>query len=188
MGQVKNLELLATAIEQVNSFFVDKVQKQVNSALTLRNWIIGFYIVEYEQHGEDRAEYGGRLYEKLATRIKATRIKAMGIKGLSLTSLHLCKQLYLTYPQIIHAVTEQFQQIDFRGIKILQSVTEESDQVKNTPPELLLNSLSFTHIVELIKNETHLKRVFCETEAIRNNWSVRELQRAINSMLLSAQG
>ena len=183
MGQVKNLEVLAIAIKHVNSFFVDKVQKQVNSALTLRNWIIGFYIVEYEQHGEDRAEYGSRLYEKLAT-----RIKAMGIKGLSLTSLHLCKQLYLTYPQIIHAVTEQFQQIDFRGIKILQSVTEESDQVKNTPPELLLNSLSFTHIVELIKNETHLKRVFCETEAIRNNWSVRELQRAINSMLLSAQG
>lgn len=183
MEQVKNLELLANAIEQVNGFFVDKVQKQVNSALTLRNWIIGFYIVEYEQHGEDRAEYGDRLYKNLASKIKKT-----GIKGLSFTSLHLCKQLYLTYPQIIQAVTEQFQQIDFHGIKILQSPTEESDQVKSTPTDLLINRLSFTHIVELIKNETRLKRIFYETETIRNNWSVRELQRAMNSMLFERTG
>lgn len=70
MEQVKNLELLATAIQKVNRFFTEKVQKQVNSALTLRNWIIGYYIVEYEQQGEDKAEYGERLYKKLAGRIK----------------------------------------------------------------------------------------------------------------------
>lgn len=183
MEQIKNLELLATAIGQVNGFFIDKAQKQVNSALTLRNWIIGFYIVEYEQHGEDRAEYGDQLYKKLATRIKTA-----GIKGLSFTSLHLCKQLYLTYPQIVQVATEEFQQIDFQSIRILQSLTEESDQVKSTPPDLLLNRLSFTHMVELIKNETHFKRVFYETETIRNSWSVRELQRAMNSMLFERTG
>ena len=75
MEQITNLELLATAIHKVNSFFVEKVQKQVNSALTLRNWIIGYYIVEYEQQGEDKAEYGERLYIKLAVRIKNVGIK-----------------------------------------------------------------------------------------------------------------
>ena len=88
---------------------------------------------------------------------------------MSFTSLHLCKQFYLTYPQII------------------RSVTEETKQVQDTPTELLVNRLSFTHIVELIKNETHLKRVFYETEAIRNNWSVRELQRAKTVCYLSEQ-
>ncbi len=43
-----NLEYLATNIKQTNSFFLNKVHRQVNTALTLRNWIIGYYIVEYE--------------------------------------------------------------------------------------------------------------------------------------------
>ena len=48
MQQINNLELLATVIKQANDFFLAKVQKQVNTALTLRNWVIGYYIVEYE--------------------------------------------------------------------------------------------------------------------------------------------
>lgn len=77
---------------------------------------------------------------------------------MSFTSLHLCKQFYLTYPQIIQSVTEQFQLNDFQTVRILQSVTEETNQVQNTPAELLVNRLSFTHIVELIKNDTHFKK------------------------------
>lgn len=142
MQQITNLERLATAIHKVNSFFVEKVQKQVNSALTLRNWIIGYYIVEYEQQGEDKAEYGEQLYKKLAIKIKNA-----GITGLSLTSLHLCKQFYLTYPQIIQSVTEQFQLVNFQNTRTLQPVTEEIKQVQDTPTELLVNRLSFTHIV-----------------------------------------
>lgn len=47
-----NLEYLATNIQQTNSFFLDKVQRQVNTALTLRNLIIGYHIVEYKQSGQ----------------------------------------------------------------------------------------------------------------------------------------
>lgn len=183
MEQITDVERLAKAIHTVNSFFVEKVQKQVNSALTLRNWIIGYYLVEYEQEGKDKAQYGEQLYKTLAV-----RVRNLGIRGLSFTSLHLCKQFYLTYPQIIQSVTEQFQLIDFHNFRILQSVTEESKKVQDTPAELLVNRLSFTHIVELIKNDTHLKRVFYEAEAITNNWSVRELQRAMNSMLFERTG
>jgi predicted nuclease of restriction endonuclease-like (RecB) superfamily len=56
------------------------------------------------------------------------------------------------------------------------------------PITLLLNRLSFSHFVELIKIDQPLKRIFYETEAIQNNWSVRDLQRAMNSMLFERTG
>lgn len=178
-----NIENLVSAIQQTNQFFLNQAQKQVNTALTLRNWAIGYYLVEYEQRGEDRAEYGERLYRQLASRLKDG-----GVKGLSFTSLHLCKQFYLSYPQIVQSATEYLQLTDFQLNKIVQSLTEQSGQIQYTPTDMLLNRLSFTHIVELIKADTHVKRAFYETEAIRNNWSVRELQRAMESMLFERTG
>jgi len=94
----------------------------------------------------------------------------------------------MEYPQIIQTVSEQFQLIDFQKNKIVQSPTEQLGEVQNTPTSLLINRLSFTHFVELIKADSPLKRIFYETEAIRNNWSVRELQRAMNSMLFERTG
>lgn len=55
-------------------------------------------------------------------------------------------------------------------------------------PCCILASLSFTHFVELIKADSALKRIFYETEAIRNNWPVKELNRAMNSMLFERTG
>ncbi|MBD0333346.1 MAG: cytoplasmic protein, partial [Chitinophagaceae bacterium] len=49
---------LSENIHAANTYFLNKAQKQVNTALTFRNWLIGYYIVEYEQSGKDRAEYG----------------------------------------------------------------------------------------------------------------------------------
>ena len=57
-----------------------------------------------------------------------------------------------------------------------------------TESDKLINQLSFTHIIELLKADTTLKRSFYEIEAIKNNWSVRELQRAMNSMLYERTG
>src|SRR5450755_3291758 len=114
-------------IQEANRFFLDQVQKQVNTSLTLRNWIVGYYIVEYEQNGQ----YGEQLFQKLAERLKRP-----GIKGLSFTTLHLCKQFYETYPQI------------------LQSLPEQSEYIENTSTHLLLSRLSFTHFVDLIKADT----------------------------------
>lgn len=180
---INNLDHLVNAIQQTNHFFLEQAQRQVNRTLTMRNWIIGFYIVEYEQQGHDRAVYGGQLLQQLANGLKAARVK-----GLSFTTLHLCKQFYLTYPQILQAASEQFQILGFQKNRILQTVSEEFNKAIITPADLLLNRLSFSHIVELIKVDTTLKRTFYETEAIRNNWSVRELQRAMNSMLFERTG
>ena len=78
-----NLELLTNAIDQTNQFFLRRVHKQVNVAMTLRNWIIGYHIVEYEQLGEDRAIYGKKVLENLSNRLKEKGIKghAVVIKG-----------------------------------------------------------------------------------------------------------
>ncbi|HEX9509279.1 MAG TPA: PDDEXK nuclease domain-containing protein [Puia sp.] len=183
ISATNNLEHLIEAILQANQFFLDQVQRQVNTALTLRNWIIGYYIVEYEQNGHDKAEYGDRLFRKLAERLKNN-----GIKGISFTLLHLCKQFYLAYPQIVQTLSEQFQFIDFQKSIIARSAIEQFEKVQNTPTHLLLNRLSFSHFIELIKADSYLKRIFYETEAIKNNWSVRELSRAMNSMLFERTG
>lgn len=63
---LNTLENLAITIQDTNTFFLNKVQKQVNTAFTLRNWIIGYYIAEYEQAGKDRADYGKRLFKAIA--------------------------------------------------------------------------------------------------------------------------
>ena len=188
---------LVQSIQDANKFFLDQTQRQVNTALTLRNWVIGYYIVEYEQKGADRAEYGERLMKKLAEKIKKT-----GIKGISFSSLKLFKQFYTIYPQLIIELKKHPQllsdnsgeksqtlsgQLQLNDNHIVQAVSEQSG-IRQNPVDELLGKLSFSHFVELIRIDTPLKRLFYETEAIVNNWSVRELQRAIDSMLYERTG
>lgn len=181
--RVNSLENLAKAIQQTNQVFLNQAQRQVNTALTLRNWSIGYYIFEYEQQGEDKAQYGEQLFRKLAE-----RLKVLGIRGFSFTHLHLYKQFYLVYPQIVQSATEYLQIFDYQINGIVQTLSEQLGQLPVTPTNVLINRLSFSHFIELIKCETPLKRIFYETESIKNNWSVRKLQRAINSMLFERTG
>jgi predicted nuclease of restriction endonuclease-like (RecB) superfamily len=176
------INTLVQSIQTANKFFLDQTQRQVNTALTLRNWVIGYYIVEYEQKGKDRAEYGKRLVRNISELLSKA-----GIKGLSFIILHACKQFYLAYPQIVQAVTEQLRISDNQSLKIVHTVSEQF-KIRQNSVDILLGRLSFTHFVELIKIETPLKRLFYETEALVNNWSVRELQRAIDSMLYERTG
>lgn len=85
-SSVNNFESLATTIHQTNSFFLNKVQWQVNTALTLRNWIIGYYIVEYEQSGKDRAGYGLRLVKAIA---KVWLLKKRAKKSVKIRKIEL---------------------------------------------------------------------------------------------------
>ena len=72
----------------------------VNQLMTLRNWAIGYYIVEYEQDGSDKAEYGTNLLKNLEKHISE--------KGLNETLFRVCRQFYLTYPQIHSTVSNKF--------------------------------------------------------------------------------
>lgn len=187
--QTSSIEKLADAILQANKFFLSQAQKQVNIALTLRNWIIGYYIVEYEQHGQDRAGYGKRLYK-----IIAERLKSKGIKSLGERNLYSCKDFYLTYPRILQAASAKSYISNFQDSAILQTVSAKLESSQKEPvtyendSNLLLSRLSFSHFIELVNTNTTLQRSFYEVQTIKNNWGVRELKRAMDSMLFERTG
>ena len=66
--------------------------KAINRMQTMRNWLIGYYIVEFEQHGKDRAEYGTQLLKKLEERVDR--------KGLTTTMFKWARKFYRLYPQM----------------------------------------------------------------------------------------
>ncbi|MCF0201151.1 MAG: hypothetical protein HUK16_07295, partial [Bacteroidales bacterium] len=74
--------------------------KAINQSLTLRNWMIGAYIVEYEQQGQDRAKYGERLLKNLEKRVNRS--------GLTVTLFQISRLFYRTYPQIISLITPKY--------------------------------------------------------------------------------
>ncbi|MCR5024846.1 MAG: PDDEXK nuclease domain-containing protein [Lachnospiraceae bacterium] len=164
----------------------------VNQLLTVRNWMIGYYIVEYEQHGQNRAEYGSNLLGKMAEKLC--------IKGLDRTNLNLCRLFYLRYPQICETVSHKL-----KGIGEIQYLPKLSNQMnekgKNnneicetvshkfeTKPELLVSRLSFSHIREIMSIEDPFERFFYEFECIKGTWSVRELKRQISTNLYVRAG
>ncbi len=71
--QLSGINGLVQAIQDTNQFFLGKVQRQINTSLTLRNRVIGYYIAEYDQYGIDRAEYGQTLFAKIAEKLKAVK-------------------------------------------------------------------------------------------------------------------
>lgn len=198
---MQEIQNLVTVISETQSYFRQQAQKQVNIGLTLRNWFFGFYIVEYEQKGKDRAVYGENLIQNLSKLLGEKQLK-----GFSAVNLRMYRSFYLCYPEIQQSLTVELYLNDFQQNTILQSVTAkliaDQNQVENneivifqsvsgksiSDIEKMLNHLSFTHIVELIKQDNETKRSFYQWQSIDNSWSVRELQRAVNSMLYERTG
>lgn len=173
-----NFDLLVKTIQSIHEEFSNRAAKAINIQLTLRNWLVGFYIKEYEQNGLDRAKYGARILEKLSS----TLPKQLGF---SHRSLKLFRQFYEQYPKIGQSMIAQLK-IDKKGqlliaqwLKIPQKTASEYKIDSNR----FLEKLSFTHLTELMKIEDQRKRSFFEIECIRGNWSVRELKRQIASLL-----
>ena len=230
-----NFDELVRNISHTHDVLQTYASKSVNQFLSLRNWTFGYYIVEYEQNGEDRAKYGENLMQSITENLQH-------IKGMGFRQLYLCKDFYLTYPHFLQTVSAKFQQIDYKESTILRSVTaksqineneddailrsltvksssfeddtilqsataklqmpdndnnkilqsataksfeDENESLSSTEifdgnnlnPEYLLSHLTFTHFVELIRVSDPLQRLFYEVEAIKNNWSVRELEK-----------
>ena len=176
---------LSENIQSVNAYFLNKAQKQVNTALTLRNWLIGYYIIEYEQSGKDRAEYGARLYKEVTQ-----RLAKLGLKSIRERHLYLCKDLYLAYPQILRTLSAKSYMSDFQHPEILRTASAKSSNIGLSDAEMniLLSNLSFSHFIELLKTDSNEKRRFYETQALKNNWGVRDLKRAVESLLYERTG
>ena len=175
-----NFQVLADTIQQTHVALYNESVKAVNRNLTLRNWLIGYYVVEYEQGGEDRAAYGSKLLASLAGQLS--------IKGISETSLKLCRQFYQVYP----GVSALFQKNVSPGLHaivfspIRQTLTDESASSTKDIPVLaadkLVSRLSFSHLCELFPVREPLKRAFYELECIKGSWSVKELKRQMGSL------
>lgn len=157
---------LAEAIGQTHNEAQYSAIKAINRCSTIRNYLIGFYIVEYEQKGNDRAAYGERLLKRLA--------ETINIKGINETLLKNCRRFYMLYPAI-----KQY----FKGIK-----SPTVSDFFTTSADKIITQLSFSHIVEIMTVEDSFARFFYETECIRCCWSVKELRRQISTNLFFRAG
>lgn len=194
---------LLNSIQQINSSIKESAVKAINMHLTIHNWLIGFYIVEFEQNGEERAKYGENLLENLA--------ESLNEKGLSRTNLALFKQFYTIYPQILQVLSaksdilpiENFQTlsgqlqnsenqnlrtVSGQSLKNIQTLSAQSENKRQVPPEKLISKLSFSHLTLLLPIKDNLVRTFYEVECMKGSWSVRELKRQIESMYFERSG
>ena len=108
---------LVNQIYQAHEALKNYALKSINVSLTVRNWLFGFYIVEYEQKGEDKAKYGENLIDELSK-----SLAEKGLKGVAPTPLRLCRSFYLTYSQIQPTVSVKLQSLGIKPIQPTQSV------------------------------------------------------------------
>jgi predicted nuclease of restriction endonuclease-like (RecB) superfamily len=223
---------LVKAIDSASQQLLGRAATVVNQALVLRNWLVGAYLVEFEQNGEDRAKYGVRLLSRLAG-----DLKQRGLEGLSVQMLERTRLLYAIYPQLGFKISSPLVRklgdrlllpggggqkssplvrISRRasGSKIPQPVVAElsaltipglvddsvtsgygigqapigqSPSITPLSPESVLR-FSWTHLLELIRIDDPLKRAFYENQCLQGNWSKRQLQRQIGSLLFERTG
>lgn len=179
---------LVGRIEELHRSLQDAASKSVNMMLTLRNWLIGYYIAEYELQGSDRADYGDKIIECLANELKKLEISRTDKR-----ELYRYLKFYKTYPQIVESVSPQLQYDDNELVTNMNCPNSNqvlvSKIVDSASPQLYLPAghiftlLSFTHLKLLIELEPTEKREFYQSHCIQGNWSVRELSRQINSLL-----
>lgn len=193
---------LVGRINSVQDALQAQAAHAVNLSLTARNWLIGYYIVEFEQRGEDRAKYGDRLMNRLANSINR--------KGFEQRRLRDYRRLYLVYPQLGSEIATYIQKNrlelpDIKALPIWQSTTAKlqlPETQKNeiwqsatakleewsTPADKLFNRLNYTCLSYLTSIGDPLKRAFYEQEAIRGCWTVKELDRQVSSLYFERMG
>ena len=150
----------------------------------MRNWLIGCHIQEYELRGEDRSEYGERLFDVLAGRLVTLKLPNCNRR-----QLYRYMDFYRTYPQIVGALSPQF-----RGMlparlpeRTVGTLSPQSDDL-TLPAQKLIETLSYSHFELLAAIDDHLKRAFYEIESVRGTWAVRELKRQIASLYYERSG
>mgnify|MGYP003482900799 FL=1 len=170
--------------------------KAINRMQTMRNWLYGYYIIEFEQHGKDRAEYGTQLLKRLEERVNR--------KGLTETLFKNSRKFYRLYPQMVENIIgvisptvsdKLLESKDASGLCDTQMT--ENEHVEKSPTvsdgfrttgQMIISRLSFSHIVEIMTVDDPFARYFYEQECIKCTWSVRELRRQISTNLYVRTG
>ena len=128
----------------------------VNSIMTATYWLIGRRIVEFNQGGEGRAPYGSQLIAQLSVDLK----KRYG-QGFGRMNLYAMRQFYL----------------EWRDREIFQTLSGKFEFTDLTQ----IFPLPWSHYVSLLPLKNQAARAFCEKEAVRGGWTVRQLDRQIES-------
>ena len=184
---------LASIIQSTHDAAQSSAVRAINRMQTMRNWLIGYYIVEFEQHGKDRAEYGTQLLKKLEERVNR--------KGLNVTLFQTSRNFYGLYPQMggLFVPNEIYSTLSNKSESRIPLMDKSTDAQTNTicatvshkfqtPPEMIVSRLSFSHIREIMSVDDPLARYFYEQECIKCTWSVRELRRQISTNLYFRTG
>lgn len=174
---------LIEAIQHIHDEIAAQTSRAVNVSLTLRNWLIGCYIAEYELRGADRAGYGDRLLASLAAELEKLNVSACGKR-----QLYQYLRFYQIYPQIVRTVTAQFEHLIPEGSIVVHEKVRSATAQFRTDSQKLIEALSYSHIEQLVTIEDETKQTFYEIECIRGNWSVRELKRQIGSLYYERSG
>jgi len=141
--------------------------RSVNAIMTATYWEIGRRIVEIEQGGENRAEYGKELLRRLSSDLT----ERFG-RGFGAVNLSQMRKFYLAFPieKIFQTVSEKFAEL----IRIQPAKTNLNEIAGRFP-------LPWSHYVLLLSCKTENAREFYEAEALRGGWTVRQLKRQMNS-------
>jgi DUF1016 N-terminal domain len=188
-----NFDLLTNNILETHTALQQNAIKAVNINLTIRNWLIGFYIVEFEQKGEDRAKYGTKLLAELAKALKAKSIAKINER-----ELRNFRTFYKTYFGLANSIF-QSETFSIRGLptpelsKLIWGLPTQELQVSDNQQnriyfEKLLTKISYTNFVEIIKIKDENKRKFYELLVIKNTLSVEELKHQIATLAYERVG
>ena len=173
---VMTFDTLVTAIRAVDDQLAAQAGRAVNIALTLRNWLIGCRIAEYELKGADRARYGERLLH-----ILSERLGRMNVSNCSRRQLYRYLRLYRLYPAIVRTLSPQFK-------ALLPETARGAEKVGTASPQsrlsvaTLIERLSYSHLEPIVDLDDNDQRAFYEAECLQGGWSVRELKRQIASL------
>ena len=146
--------------------------RATNAVMTATYWEIGRRVVEYEQSGEKRAEYGERLIERLS----ADLIKRFG-KGFSLVNLRKMRSFYLGWlpSKIRQTASVESTKAEIMSISQTASAQFSLSEIAARFP------LPWSHYVRLLSLKSDEARAFYEKEALCGGWTVRQLERQIES-------
>lgn len=172
---------LVSSISGLDRQLAVEAGKAVNVSLTLRNWLIGLYISEYELQGSDRARYGENLLSELAVQLTSLKVSNCNRR-----QLYRYLRFYRLYPHIVRTLSPQFKGLLPSSVSA-RKVGTLSPQF-HVSPDRLITHLSYSHIDLLVDMEDDLKRAFYEIECVHGNWSVRELRRQTGSLYYERSG
>ena len=167
-SNIPSFNNLVDKVVGIDKAFADNTAKAINRNITARNWLIGYYIVNYEQNGSDRAKYGAKTLQTLAERLNS--------RSLSYRNLRLYRQFFLEFPSLAQPICDYVAQefgneqntigqsmvaqlesgeksiwqpmvanLEECSIPIWQPLAAKFDPELQIPADKLFSHLSFTH-------------------------------------------